>query len=95
MIWATHPFWDQGMTASTADGTLTIRQCTCSFTWGTDGTDGAHVIEVRRPGLACPVHPEQRVTEMECQAGITGMEERCVTCGASSDHWVPRHREEV
>ena len=57
MIWATHPFWDQGMTASTADGTLTIRQCTCSFTWGTDGADGAHVIEVRRPGLACPTHP--------------------------------------
>jgi len=45
----------QVMTASTADGTLTVRQCTCSFTWGTDGM--GHVTEVRRPGAACPTHP--------------------------------------
>ncbi len=43
------------MTASVADGTLIIRRCTCTYTWGMD--DLGHVTEVRRPGLACPTHP--------------------------------------
>jgi hypothetical protein len=46
---------DQVMTASTAGGTLTVRQCTCSFAWGMD--ELGRMTEVRRPGLACPTHP--------------------------------------
>lgn len=41
--------------ASTADATLTVRYCTCSWTWGT--AELGHVTEVRRPGGACPTHP--------------------------------------
>ena len=43
------------MSASTADGTLKIRTCTCSFTWGVN--DLGHVTEIRRPGANCPTHP--------------------------------------
>lgn len=43
------------MAASTADGTLIVRQCTCNYTWSMD--ELGHVTEVRRPGLACPTHP--------------------------------------
>lgn len=43
--------------ASTRQGTLTVRHCTCSWTWGF-GTPGQRVTEIRRPGAACPVHPE-------------------------------------
>lgn len=42
-------------TVSTLDGTLKIRQCTCSFTWGMD--DLGHLTEVRNAGTACPTHP--------------------------------------
>ncbi len=45
------------MTASVADGTLVIRRCTCTYTWGMD--ELGHVTEVRRPGLACPTHPRE------------------------------------
>lgn len=50
------PEWkpDQVMTGSTADGTVVVRHCTCSYTWGI-GPLG-NVTEVHRPGISCPTH---------------------------------------
>ena len=52
--------------AATATGTLTVRTCTCSYTWGMD--DLGHVTEVRRPMSGCPTHPVLHCPGCQCAA---------------------------
>ena len=68
--WHVHPGRDccqppaQIRFADTATGTLTVRTCTCNYTWGTD--DLGHVTEVRRPMTGCPTHPPQHCPGCQC-----------------------------